>query len=219
MSTPADAAPASDATPPRFYPLNFHPEFGYLCPRPSFRQRVRFACKAAVFGALVGAIAVFALAPRYPSAEFTAAAARPSPAGPVAVAEFAYGGACGISPWPYAGTGCLAKRPTAWEPERVADQADAAHAVVTEPVAEAAPAPVEPRRAAPVKPVKKAAKTLKRERRREPELRERRRELEPPEPDPRTAYAERFAEPRPPAIVPGGPLGGYGGGFGGGWRW
>ena len=43
---------------------NFHPEFGFMCPSSTFRRVVRVAIVSIVFGATVGAIAVFALVPR-----------------------------------------------------------------------------------------------------------------------------------------------------------
>ena len=223
MATPTEAAP-------RFYPVNFHPEFGYFCPRPLFRQRARSTCKAAAFGVMVGAIAVFAAVPRDHTAEValirpsaaSSAAAQPAPAAPTApAADTAYGNPCGTNPWPYAGTGCLAQAPAGWEQVRAAARtADAQPAVdpmadpVADPVAEAVadvmpdpvvdpvPPPAEQQRAAPAK---KAQTTVKRERRKERTR----------EPDPRSAYAGRFADQRPQANAPNN---GWNG-FGGGWRW
>ena len=209
MATPADA-------PPRFYPVNFHPEFGYLCPRLPFRQRqrARSACKAAAFGVIVGAIAALSLVPRNQTVEValvrpsaaSSAAAQSGPAGPSAVAA-AYGSPCRTNLWPYPGTGCLAQAPKAWEPVRSPDRTAAAQPApdsMADSVADPTP-PAEQRAI----PAKKAQKTVKRERRKARETRE---------PDPRSAYAGRFADQRRQAIAPNNGWSGFGGGFGGGWR-
>ena len=197
LARPTDAAP-------RFYPVNFHPEFGYFCPRPSFRQRARSACKAAAFGLIAGAIAMFALVPRNQTAEV--AWVRPSVASPavqraapVPAADAAYGNPCRTNPWPYPGTGCLAQAPAAWEPVPAAVRTAA-----VEPAAEAASPMAEQASAAPA-PVKKAQKTVKRPRPKEAPRREA---------DPRSAYAGHFSNQRPSANAPNnGWIG-----FGGGWR-
>ena len=213
-----DKATATDDA-PRFYPVNFHPEFGYLCPRRPLRQRAWSACKAAAFGGIVGAITVIALVPRNHTAEVSlirpsaasSAAAQPAALAATAATETAYGNPCRTNPWPYAGTGCLAQTPAAWEPVRTAavqpvagPVAEAVAEFVPDPAVEA-PAPVEQKRAAPVK---KAQKTAKRERRKQQDVRE---------PDPRSAYAGRFAHQRPQAYAPNNGWNGFGGG--GGWHW
>jgi hypothetical protein len=218
-STEMDMAPPHNDA-PRFYPVNFHPEFGYLCPRPLFRQRTWSACKAAAFGVIVGAIAVIALVPRNHTAEValirpsaaSSAAAQPAPPAVAAATETAYGNPCRTTPWPYAGTGCLAQTPAAWEPVRAAAAQPAADPVVVadvapDPAVESAAPPADQKSAVPAK---KFQKTVKRDRRKQQEARE---------PDPRSAYAGRFADRRPQAYAPNNGWNGFGGGGGGGWRW
>jgi hypothetical protein len=168
---------------PRFYPLNFHPEFGYCCPMPPFRKRVRSACKAAAFGVTIGAVVVFALVSRNQPAEVaasvpsvaTTAFARPATVPPMLAADANDGSMCRTNPWPYAGTGCLTKAPAAFAPVQIEKQ----QAADVTPASELAPLPAQQPSAAPARTT---TKTAKRERRKERNFRE---------PDPRSAYAGR----------------------------
>jgi hypothetical protein len=236
MSNSLDASPASTPPPPQFYPINIHPEFGYFWPMPPWRHRARTACRAAAFGLIAGAVAVFALMrPEEPSMSTIAVAAHALQPSLVArsrleitpaVANAAYGSPCRTAPWPYAGTGCLAGEPEAWvDMDRVEHTAAAEPKAIPAPPPVAALPPLAEERAAPVKPVKRPQKAAAR--------REPRKERVAREPDPRSARAaarrdprgERFArEPDPRSAYashwgyPTGRYGGWGGGgYGGGW--
>lgn len=47
---PAGSQPVPDNSPPRFYPVQFHPEFGYLAPTLRFRSKLSLMGKGAAFG-------------------------------------------------------------------------------------------------------------------------------------------------------------------------
>jgi hypothetical protein len=67
MSPPQDVPPAAPgSTPPQFYPVypvQFHPEFGYLAPTIRFRRKVSLLGKGLAVGAMLGAIAAIAMLP------------------------------------------------------------------------------------------------------------------------------------------------------------
>ena len=52
-----------DNSPPRFYPVQFHPEFGYLAPTLRFRSKLSLVGKGVAFGLIVGIIVAIAVSP------------------------------------------------------------------------------------------------------------------------------------------------------------
>jgi hypothetical protein len=63
IMSPHVPQPVSDHGPPRFYPVQFHPEFGYLAPTLRFRSKLSLLGKGAAFGLVVGIIVAIAVSP------------------------------------------------------------------------------------------------------------------------------------------------------------
>jgi len=55
--------PVPDNGPPRFYPVQFHSEFGYLAPTLHFRSKVSLLGKGTAFGLIVGIIVAIVVSP------------------------------------------------------------------------------------------------------------------------------------------------------------
>jgi hypothetical protein len=172
-----------DAAPPP-YPTQFHPEFGYLAPQRPFRRNAWLACKATLFGAFVGALAVIALVPsREPPVVQFAQANSFAPPPPMAPGDR----------WHLAPAVVPYVPPTLAMPVAAAVSQQRAGAAASlrggpaspPPIAETPPAAP---RALPSEAKKKAA--------RQPSKRPQ--DIRPSEPDPRSAYAgsvRRLAEP------------------------
>jgi hypothetical protein len=61
--SPQVLQPLPDNSPPRFYPVEYHPEFGYLAPTLRFRSKLSLMGKGAAFGLIVGIIVAIAASP------------------------------------------------------------------------------------------------------------------------------------------------------------
>ena len=179
--------PSRDTASPRFYPVQYHPEFGYLAPRLSFRTKARLVFKATAFGAIAGAIGLVLLVPNcdppvVQSAYAMTGSAQTRPIAPADRWHMTPPSVSYLAP-------TLAMSPTlgmtiASAMPRKSDRPDASASLNGEA---AAPQPLIAAAAA-AKPKKKVAQQPKRER-----------ETWSAEPDPRSTYASsvrRFAEPQ-----------------------
>jgi hypothetical protein len=64
MAVPAHVTlPQAEMHQPRFHPVQFHPEFGYLAPSLRFRTKLSLLGKGAAFGIVAGIIIAIAVSP------------------------------------------------------------------------------------------------------------------------------------------------------------